>query len=127
MRSPSKGYISIAPVPGAKYARPQCPSFVRAPFVSHCSLFSTTTSLSVALPPAPPEYIVRALSFLGHTRSRPDTAFTLPRHFATTGHRISRPMRRLFHNRSTDPWEVVDAKAVDPVSTYTDEEIEGTC
>ncbi|EIW64882.1 uncharacterized protein TRAVEDRAFT_109008 [Trametes versicolor FP-101664 SS1] len=35
-------------------------------------------------------------------------------------------MRRLFHNRSTDPWEVVDAKAVEPVSAYTDEEIEGT-
>ncbi|KAI0639190.1 hypothetical protein C8Q77DRAFT_1152185 [Trametes polyzona] len=33
-------------------------------------------------------------------------------------------MRRLFHNRSTDPWEVVDCKAIEAVSAYTDDEIE---
>ncbi|KAH9853188.1 hypothetical protein C2E23DRAFT_729217 [Lenzites betulinus] len=34
-------------------------------------------------------------------------------------------MRRLFHNRSTDPWEVVECKAVEAVPAYSEEEIEG--
>ncbi|KAI0824130.1 hypothetical protein BC628DRAFT_1420233 [Trametes gibbosa] len=33
-------------------------------------------------------------------------------------------MRRLFHNRSTDPWEVVERTAIEAVSAYSEEEIE---